>query len=489
MNLKIFLALSIFVTLSNGYKVLFMGTFNGKSHSLNMQSFVKALLNRGHEVTFLTSQSMGNVNLANYTEILIDPPFDIHSLFLQDMLLTMGEKSAFTAISDIPAYIHVMNAYAFENPNVQKLIHSTDLHFDVVINEEFFADSFLMFAHKFNAPIVTICPFGIANHVDTQQGLMTPWSIAPHWMLPYTDDMTFYQRWYNSLVSLYDVYIRHFWYLPAEDALTKKHFAHLAPLPSLSDLVNNISVMFVNNHRALSPPRPAMPGTINIGGAHIKPAKPLPKDLQTFLDESKDGVIYFSLGTVMQSSKLPRHKIEAFLDAFRNLKQRVLWKFEDDSLTNVPSNVFILKWAPQNDVLAHPNVILFISHGGLFGTSESLYHGVPLLLIPFFGDQQRNAHRIATAGYGKYITFSAITKETFSEKINELISDKSYFNKAKQTSAIFKDNIAHPMDEAMFWIEHVAKFKGAKHFQSHAVHMSLFSYLLLDVLAVNVLGV
>lgn len=52
-----------------------------------------------------------------------------------------------------------MNQHAFENPNVQKLIHSTDLHYDVVINEEFFADSFLMFAHKFKAPIITICEY------------------------------------------------------------------------------------------------------------------------------------------------------------------------------------------------------------------------------------------------------------------------------------------------------------------------------------------
>lgn len=54
-------------------------------------------------------------------------------------------------------------------------------------------------------------------------------------------------------------------------------------------------------------------GQINIGGAHIKPTKPLPEDLQRFLDESKDGVIYFSLGSVVKSSKLPKDKISAFL--------------------------------------------------------------------------------------------------------------------------------------------------------------------------------
>lgn len=44
-----------------------------------MSAFVKALLQRGHEVTFITSQSM-NQNITNYTEILIDPPFDLEAL-------------------------------------------------------------------------------------------------------------------------------------------------------------------------------------------------------------------------------------------------------------------------------------------------------------------------------------------------------------------------------------------------------------------------
>lgn len=69
----------------------------------------------------------------------------------------MSETSPFSVIGDMSSFTNVMNAYALENPNVQKLIHSTDLHFDIVINEEFFAESFLMFAHKFKAPIVTIC--------------------------------------------------------------------------------------------------------------------------------------------------------------------------------------------------------------------------------------------------------------------------------------------------------------------------------------------
>lgn len=53
-------------------------------------------------------------------------------------------------------------------------------------------------------------------------------------------------------------------------------------------------------------------GTISIGGAHIKAGTSLPNDLQQFLDESKDGLIYFSLGTVLNTSMLPSEVIKAF---------------------------------------------------------------------------------------------------------------------------------------------------------------------------------
>lgn len=56
-----------------------------------------------------------------------------------------------------------------------------------------------------------------------------------------------------------------------------------------------------------------MPNIVNIGGAHIKEKKDLPNDIQTFLDEATDGAIFFSLGTFVKSSRLPKEQLDAFL--------------------------------------------------------------------------------------------------------------------------------------------------------------------------------
>lgn len=57
-------------------------------------------------------------------------------------------------------------------------------------------------------------------------------------------------------------------------------------------------------------------GLIYIGGAHIKSPKPLPNDLQEFLDGAKYGVIFFSLGSVVNASKMPKAKLNIFLGKF-----------------------------------------------------------------------------------------------------------------------------------------------------------------------------
>jgi glucuronosyltransferase len=229
---------------------------------------------------------------------------------------------------------------------------------------------------------------GFSDFMDRNMGLLTPWSFVPHPVLLYTDTMSFFQRCHNTILSLTDMFLRHYRYLPKQDKLVRQYFQTMPqPLPSVQELEKSISVMLINNHISTNPPRPSMPGLVNVGGAHIKSPKPLPNDIQEFLDGAINGAIYFSLGSYIKSSAMPNEKLKAFLDAFGKLKQRVLWKYEDTNLQSIPKNIMISKWLPQSDVLAHPNIVLFITHGGMFGTQEGQYRGVPMLFIPFFGDQ------------------------------------------------------------------------------------------------------
>lgn len=152
----------------------------------------------------------------------------------------------------------------------------------------------------------------------------------------------------------------------------------------------NLAAILLNSHAPLTTTRPTVPGMIFVGGMHIKQSTdPLPNDIKQFIERSEHGVIYFSLGSNVKSSDMPKENLQMFIDVFSDLKQRVIWKFENENLPNLPSNVMVKKWLPQQDILAHPNVKVFITHGGLFGTQEGFYNAVPMLGTPFYCDQVR----------------------------------------------------------------------------------------------------
>ncbi|XP_031625276.1 UDP-glucuronosyltransferase 1-7-like [Contarinia nasturtii] len=488
MKLLTITTLLMLLSITNGYKILFMVPFNWPSHWILLQHFVKALVERGHHVTAVVNIPIKNFQSPNYTEILIDPPFELEKVFSMDNMFESSHDNDFHKLELFERVSTPSSDFGLKSASMQKMIHSNDLHFDLVIQQDYFHESWLMFAYKFDAPVITICTNGHPDYFDRAMGLLTPWSHVPHNILDNEDDMTYSQRAYNLLLSLYDAYLRHWVMLPKQNEIAKRYFSHLIeekgrPLPTVEELYKNISMIFVNTHRSSFKPRPQMPGIVNIGGAHIKPPKPLPKDLQEFMDNSKHGVIVFTLGSAVRSDAMPKEKMEAFLQVFGKLKQNVLWKFEDESFANIPSNVRVQKWMPQSDILAHEKVVLFISHGGLSGTYEGTMRGVPFLFTPLFADQFRNARKAVKAGSGLELPFSQITVETLSSKVNELLTNKTYYNRAKEIARLSNDNLVHPMEEAMFWIEYVIRSgNGAKHLKSSAVHMSWFTYLMLDIL-------
>lgn len=251
--------------------------------------------------------------------------------------------------------------------------------------------------------------------------------------------------------------------------------------------------------------KPNVPGIIDVGGLHITPPKPLPADLQKFLDETAFGVIYFSFGkhtiflfyfrhvifnknvstgSQVKSSEMPAAQLKAFISVFKEFSHvKILWKWESDNIEEIPKNVMVKKWLPQNDILAHPNVRLFITHGGLLGGQEGIHYGVPMLGIPFFGDQKLNTNKAVVSGYALKLDFNNITVDSLRWSINELLDNPKYYRKAQEFSKIFRDRPESAIDRAMYWIEYVIRHRGAHHLRSGALDLPWFSYFLLDIVA------
>lgn len=112
--------------------------------------------------------------------------------------------------------------------------------------------------------------------------------------------------------------------------------------------------------------------------------------MEDFIQKGKNGAVLFSLGTNVRSDMLEIASQKMFIEAFRQIPQyNFLWKFESDLEITLPKNVMITSWLPQNDILAHPKVRAFITHGGGLSTQESIWHNVPMVGMPFIADQTR----------------------------------------------------------------------------------------------------
>lgn len=306
--------------------------------------------------------------------------------------------------------------------------------------------------------------------------------------------MNFLQRLHNTIIS----HVEDLHYHLVTKRTQRNLYNELFPnaKKSFDEMYHSPSIIFLNSHVAALSPRPYMPNLIEIGGIHVEPAKELPKDIKDFMDSAKDGVVYFSMGSVLKSVQWPADKLEAILKALGKLKQKVIWKYEDPELPNKPNNIMISPWLPQRDIFAHPNLKVFITHGGLLGTSEALVGGIPLLGLPIFGDQKMNIAFAVDAGYALQVYFHNITTETISLALNELINNPKYRKNAKIASDRYNDRPMTPKDAVVYWTNYAYKHKGAPHLRTSAAYdlsyfelKSLDVYLLIGVILILVLKI
>ncbi|XP_067000256.2 UDP-glucosyltransferase 2 isoform X2 [Anabrus simplex] len=372
--------------------------------------------------------------------------------------------------------------YQLSSPQVQALIKSNP-KFDLVVSEKLFFPAYYGLVHHVGSPpVVSVISFGGKSVHHSTIGNPSNPSYIPD-VLTYTSDhMNFWERLYNTYVNVKLHYIWHYYILPRQEVLLRKHFGSAPPPVAVSDF--NDSLLILCNHWSLGYPKPMLPNVLEVTGLHVETKrKPLPKDIKSFFDGAKHGVVYFSLGSNVRSENLPKEIVQQILQAFSEIPQRVLWKWEADTLPGLPANVMLKKWLPQQDILAHPNIRVFITQGGLQSFQEAAYHGVPLIAIPFMADQPYNAAKYIAAKIGVKLEVKDLTKGNLLEAIGKVVNDSSYRDNMKKFSAVFREEMEPSLDRAIWWIEYVLRHNGARHLRSAALDLAWYQYLLLDVIA------
>ncbi|CAG7786008.1 unnamed protein product, partial [Allacma fusca] len=422
MKQQVLLEISLLLALSNIFtpiqtaKIFFMIPLTTKSEKQPWFPLIDALGKRGHEITVAsivksnyTSPNVKEFISTDYESFLGDEfsnPIEVRKNSGRYFSLVMDYDYAFKACHKV-----------YANPEFQKAINQ---EYDLIFFNFFFQDCFLGILHKKQTPFIifsSMLPYHYLWELagSTLSPSFVPFALGPPRPL---GKLSFRDRLENFLLDLHLKLMTHFSYLPDAEKIYRTYVGENSP--SAYDIHKNFTLIFSNTHYTYNAPTPTMPDIIEVGGMHCRPANPLPKEL------------------------------DDFLSAFSKMKQRVIWKFEGD-LKNLPANVKISKWLPQQDILGHPNIKLFMTHGGAMSTYEAVYHGVPLLTLPVFCDQNINSNLAVERGMGLEVEILDLTENIISTALEEILTNPKYEHKAKELSSVFRDQPQTPIERGVFW--------------------------------------
>lgn len=247
------------------------------SHQVVFRPLTEALARRGHEVTVVTADPAFPKGGAppNLTEI------DVHDLSYGIWGAEVMKAQRGVQGDDIIAPMNVMIQallnvfdYQLKEEKVQTLINDKHETFDLLLLEAFF-EPLLAFSHIYKAPVIQVSSFGAVHPNYDSVGAPTHPFLYPTNIRRKLNNLTMWEKvtelYYNYKLNKL---ICDSWNTVGNNII-KRHFG--PEIPQISELMNNIDMLFLNIHPMFETIRPVPPSVIYMSGLHQKPTKELPK--------------------------------------------------------------------------------------------------------------------------------------------------------------------------------------------------------------------
>lgn len=472
------LLLLLFFNWSWAAKIIVVPPIMFESHLYIFKTLATALHAEGHDTVFLVSEGRDvpeseHYRLQRYPGIFNSSTADD---FLQSKVRNIfsGRLTALELFDILDHYSQNCDAVVGSEAVMAQLKQES---FDLLLVDPNEMCGFVI-AHILG---VQYAVFSTGLWYPAEVGAPAPLSYVPEFNSLLTDRMTLLQRVANTAVYLVSRFGVQFLVLPKYDRIMKKY--NVQPAVSMHDLVQGSRLWMLCTDMALEFPRPTLPHVVYVGGILTKPPNPLPQEFDDWVkDTDKTGFVVVSFGAgVKYLSDDIAHKLAG---ALARLPQKVIWRFSGVPPSNLGNNTKLVDWMPQNDLLGHKNTRAFLSHGGLNSIYEAMYHGVPVVGVPLFGDHYDTMTRVQAKGMGVMLEWKRMTEQDLYTSMHSVITENRYRERAHMLSNIHKDQPGHPVSRAVYWIGYILRHKGAPHLQSAVYSISTYQYFLLDVVAV-----
>ncbi|XP_014216646.1 2-hydroxyacylsphingosine 1-beta-galactosyltransferase-like [Copidosoma floridanum] len=454
----------------SGHTVLLATMGGTRSHTVPFVALGTALARRGHNVT-LASAFPGPAANSGLRE-LVPPKLEVYvgnytsewdlvgSRFRDELPLSPWDAmrygwEACEALLQDP----------FSVREIQRPEGSLRARWDVVVLDGAYPECLLGLLHGQQVPTVMLNTVALYSGSIARQGNPSPWAIRPYFGKALTQDMNFAQRLLNAgyLMALEVMY----WIMVTGfiQPTLRKYLGD--QVPDVRDLVSEVPLTLQNNHYSVSDSAPYLANVVNVACIHCRPPMTLSTELDAFLSR---GFIFVSMGSSVKASGMPEALRKTFVAVFSTLPYNVVWKWEGGKIENLPSNVRTAAWWPQQELLGHPKLRAFVSHGGLLSLHEAAYHAAPTLVLPVFCDHDGNAAQAEKLGYALVMDLASLTISELRENVVKVAAGgkNPYRDAAKTRSLLMKDTPMDAKEMAVWWVEHVARHKGAHHLKSTA---------------------
>ncbi|XP_041955248.1 UDP glucuronosyltransferase 5 family, polypeptide E1 [Alosa sapidissima] len=466
------------------------------SHWLNMNILLHELHKRGHELTVVRSSTSWYIpeQADHYTSITIptthasnleDPEY-MAAFLKRNIEIRSGDGSilSFIALQQETLTL-LMEAHKASAEMVRDILHNKDLvrslkntGYDIMLTDPGFAGGVVL-GRYLDLPMVFNVRW-ITNAEGHFAIAPSPLSYIPTIGSQVSDKMSFANKLKNLLHYGIGQYIDHGITRPLYQGVISEF---IDPNANVYSLIQGADLWLMRVDFVFEFPRPTMPNVVYMGGFQCKPSKPLPSELEEFMQSSGEhGVIVMSLGTLL-GSLLPEIS-EVIAAAFARLPQKVVWRHLGERPSTLGNNTLVVDWLPQNDLLGHPKTRAFVTHGGTNGIYEAIYHGVPILGLPLIFDQFDNMVRLTSRGVAKALEVTALDVDTLTQALRDILDKKKpYRENMRRLSVLHHDQPMKPMDTAIFWLEFVVRHKGAAHLRTESYKLPWYAYYNVDVLA------
>nr|CAD2186250.1 unnamed protein product [Meloidogyne enterolobii] len=417
------------------YKILVFSPTVSASHMILDARVADTLAKGGHDVTLLQIEfNLPFDSLKNITKYAKIKQIGSFTSTIDDQIFKDISNMAFQTITPI-FILRLFIPYIKEaNKKCEMLITERKEEieklrsekYDVIITEQLFhCGSALAPLLDIRTHILLVSQ-PIPEHTASVLGLPYPTSYVPGLTLSgYSDKMSISERFFNLFFQMAGYYLS----FEVYDSLTlimRKHFG--SNYPDIRQIIKDSPLILVNADEFVDFPRPLFSNIIYIGGIGMnekieESLNKLDDQLNFEMKKGKKGVVLFSFGTSMSTNELPKIFIQNLFKTFKEfsnyhfiVKVDITDNFIKEFATDI-KNIFTINWIPQTKILNHPRLKLFITHCGYNSLLEAGTAGVPVLVIPFFFDQFRNARVAERNGWGLYFDKRLLLKSDEEFKI------------------------------------------------------------------------